>query len=273
VIAFQGEYGAFGEEAILRRFGATAETMPCKSFLDVFEAVASGAAETGVAPVENSLHGSITDVYDLLRQHDLFVTGEICHPVDLCLMALPGQPLTAIRRVLSHPAALGQCDAYLRQLGVEVVATYDTAGSAKMVREQEMQGVAAVAGAGAAERYGLEVLARSIQSVAHNTTRFVVLRRHPAEQQPGPTRTMLVMALTHQPGALHQALGALARRNLNLLKLESRPSRHRPWEYVFYLDFEGHRDEAPVAEALAELATHTAFCKVLGSFARDLSQA
>jgi prephenate dehydratase len=273
MIAFQGEHGAFGEEAIMRRFGATAATQPCKSFGDVFTAVASGVVEAGLVPVENSLAGSINDVYDLLRQHDLFVTGEVCHPVDQCLMALPGQSLGEIRRVISHPAALAQCDEYLRQLGAEVVATYDTAGSAKMVREQELAGVAAIAGAGAAERYGLELLARSIQSVANNTTRFVELRRHPVERQPGPQKTMLVMVVSHSPGSLYEALGALARRKLNLLKLESRPSRHHPWEYVFYLDFEGHREDPLVAEALAALAAHTAFCKVLGSFPRDVTEA
>lgn len=267
-VAFQGEHGAYGEEALRSRFGADATPRPCRSFAEVFAAVASGTADCAVAPVENSLAGSINDVYDLLRQYDLFVTGEICHPVDHCLMALPGQSLADIRRVISHPQALAQVDVYLRQLGVEVVATYDTAGSAKLIREQEMQGVAAVAGAGAAERYGLEILARSIQTVKENVTRFVVLQNTPLPRQAGPQKTMLVMAVAHQPGSLYRALGALASRGLNLLKLESRPSRHRPWEYVFYLDFEGHREEPAVREALAELAAETGFCKVLGSFPR-----
>lgn len=269
VVAFQGEHGAYGEEAIWRRFGRAVETLPCKSFADVFAAVASGKADNAVAPVENSQAGSINEVYDLLRSHDLHVVGEVCHPVDHCLMALPGQGMEAIRRVISHPQALAQTDEYLRKLGVEIVATYDTAGSAKMIREQGLQGVAAVAGAGAAERYGLTVLARSIQTVRENITRFVVLSREPGKRPQGPAKTMLVLATGHQPGTLYRALGALALRNINLLKLESRPSRNRPWEYVFYLDFEGDMADPVVAEALDELRSQTASCKVLGSFERD----
>lgn len=269
VVAFQGERGAFGEEALVSYFGRDVEPYPCKSFIDVFSAVSSGKVDLGLVPVENSQAGSINDVYDLLRQHDLYVVGEVCHPVNLCLMALPGQGLEQIDRVISHPVALAQCDPFLRDLGVEVVATYDTAGSAKLIREQEMQGVAAVAGAGAAELYGLEVLARSIQTVKENVTRFVVLSRTPEEQQPGDQKTMLVMAVSHQPGSLYRALGALANRGINLMKLESRPSKNRPWEYVFYLDFLGHRNDVAVREALAELAPDTTFCKVLGSFPRD----
>ncbi|HYF92651.1 MAG TPA: prephenate dehydratase [Symbiobacteriaceae bacterium] len=270
VVAFQGEHGAYGEEAIWRHFGRAVESLPCKSFADTFAAVDSGQADFGVVPVENSQAGSINDVYDLLRSHDLNLVGEVCHPVDHCLMALPGQELGEIHRIISHPQALAQTDAYLRQLGVEIVATYDTAGSAKMIREQGLRGVAAVAGAGAAERYGLTVLARSIQTIKENVTRFVVLSRQPGHRPAAPAKTMLVLGTAHQPGALYRALGALARRNINLLKLESRPSRSRPWEYVFYLDFEGDQAEPAVAEALAELREHTAFCKVLGSFPRDL---
>jgi prephenate dehydratase len=270
VVAFQGELGAYGEEAIRSRFGPEVEPYPCRSFQDLFAAVSGGKVDYGLAPVENSIAGSINDVYDLLRQHDLFVGGEIAHPVNHTLLALPGQKLSDIKRVISHPQALAQCDQFLRELGVEVVATYDTAGSAKMVREQELMGVAAVAGAGAAQRYGLEILASGIQTVADNVTRFVQLQRTPAERGPGPQKTMLVMSVSHRPGSLYKALGALAERNINLLKLESRPARHRPWEYVFYLDFEGHREDPVVREALAELATHTNFCKVLGSFTRDV---
>ncbi|HWI66058.1 MAG TPA: prephenate dehydratase [Symbiobacteriaceae bacterium] len=272
IVAFQGEHGAYGEEAIWSRFGRASTSLPCKSFADAFAAVARGEADFGAVPVENSQAGSINDVYDLLRTHDLHVVGEICHPVDHCLMALPGQELGAIRRVISHPQALAQVDAFLRQLNVEVVATYDTAGSAKQIREQNLHSVAAVASAGAAEIYGLSILARSIQTNRENITRFVVLSREPGQRPTTPAKTMLVLGLAHQPGALYQALGALARRELNLLKLESRPARHTPWEYVFYLDFEGDQAEARVAEALAELKTHTVFCKVLGSFARDLGR-
>src|SRR5438105_11448374 len=268
-VAFQGERGAFGDEATIAYFGTQTELLPYRSFADVFRAVASGEADYGLVPVENSQAGSINDVYDLLRQDDLFVVGEISHPVNHCLLCLPGQQLSDIRRVTSHPQALAQCDQYLRELGVEIVATYDTAGSAKMIREENLVGVAAVAGMGAAELYQLEILAHGIQTIKDNYTRFIALGREPAIRREGEAKTMLVMATAHQPGSLYTCLGVLAAKKINLLKLESRPSRQRAWEYVFYLDFEGHRDDPAVRTALANLATHTTFCKVLGSFARN----
>ena len=268
-IAFQGERGAFGDEAVQVYFGKQAEPLPHRSFADVFRAVAAGEVDYGLVPVENSQAGSINDVYDLLRQHDLFVIGEISHPVNHCLLCLPGQQLSDIRRVISHPQALAQSDVYLRELGVEIVATYDTAGSARMIREENLQGVAAVAGAGAAELYELDILARNIQTIKDNYTRFIALGREPAPRRDGEAKTMLVIATAHQPGSLHKCLGVLAANNINLLKLESRPSRQRIWEYVFYLDFEGHRDDPPVRSALADLASHTIFCKVLGSFPKS----
>ncbi|HEU5381422.1 MAG TPA: prephenate dehydratase [Ktedonobacteraceae bacterium] len=276
-VAFQGERGAFGDEAARLYFGQREERgvkrsvspVPCKSFADVFRAVAGGEVDYGLVPVENSQAGSINDVYDLLRQHDLFVIGEISHEVNQCLLCLKGQKLEDIKRVISHPQALAQSDVFLRELGVEVVATYDTAGSARMVRDEQLMGVAAVAAAGAAEIYGLDVLAHAIQTIKGNYTRFIALGREPAPREDGPAKTMLVMATAHQPGSLYKCLGFLAANNVNVLKLESRPSRQRVWEYVFYLDFEGHRDDPPVRKALADLAEHTTFCKVLGSFARN----
>jgi prephenate dehydratase len=268
-VAFQGERGAFGDEAVKTYFGKEVEPLPQRSFADVFRAVAAGEVEFGLVPVENSQAGSINDVYDLLRQHDLFVVGEISHPVNHCLLCLPGQELSDIKRVISHPQALAQSDVYLRTLGVEIVATYDTAGSAKMIREEQLSGVAAVAGRGAAELYQLEILAHDIQTIKDNYTRFIALGREPAPRREGEAKTMLVMATAHQPGSLHTCLGVLAANQINLLKLESRPSRQRAWEYVFYLDFAGHRDDPPVRSALSDLAGHTTFCRVLGSFARN----
>src|SRR2546426_83797 len=193
-VAFEGERGAFGDEAAKAFFGSQAQPNPFRSFADVFRAVARGEVEAGLVPVENSQAGSINEVYDLLRQYDLFVTGEIGHPVNHCLLCLPGQQLSDIKRVISHPQALAQSDAYLRELNVEVVATYDTAGSAKMVREENLVGVAAIAGAGAAELYELEILARSIQTIKDNYTRFIVLGREPALRCEGLAKTMIVMA-------------------------------------------------------------------------------
>jgi len=267
-VAFQGERGAYGDEAVQAYFRKQGqpEPLPYRNFANVFHAVAAGEVDFGLVPVENSQAGSINDVYDLLRQHDLFVVGEISHPVDHCLLCLPGQKLSDIQRVISHPQALAQSDVFLRDLGVEIVATYDTAGSAKMIREEQLEGVAAVAGRGAADLYQLEILASGIQTIRDNYTRFIALGREPAPRRAGNAKTMLVMATAHQPGSLYQCLGVFATNKINILKLESRPSRQRAWEYVFYLDFEGHREDPPVRAALANLAGHTTFSKVLGSF-------
>src|SRR5205085_3827271 len=191
VVAFQGERGAFSDEAVRRYFGKQSEPFPCRTFSDVLRAVAAGEVNYGLVPVENSQAGSINDVYDLLRQHDLFVIGEISHPVNHCLLCLPGQQLGDIKRVISHPQALAQSDVYLRELGVEIVATYDTAGSARMIREENLSGVAAVAGAGAAELYELEILARNIQTIKDNYTRCIALGREPAPRRDGEAKTML----------------------------------------------------------------------------------
>lgn len=273
-VAFQGERGAYGDEAVQTYFKkatqALPEPLPYRGFSEVFRAVAAGDVDFGLVPVENSQAGSINDVYDLLRQHDLFVIGEISHPVNHCLLCLPGQTLGDIKRVISHPQALAQSDVFLRELGVEIVATYDTAGSAKMIREGQLEGVAAVAGRGAAELYQLEILASNIQTIKDNYTRFIALGREPAPRRSGHAKTMIVMATAHQPGSLYQCLGVLAQKKINVLKIESRPSRQRAWEYVFYLDFEGHREDTAVRAALADLAVHTTFCKVLGSFESGL---
>ncbi len=273
-VAFQGEPGAFGDEAVRAYFScegqSTPDPMPYHSFADVFRAVAAGEVDYGLVPVENSQAGSINDVYDLLRQHDLFVIGEMSHQVNQCLLSLPGQQLSDIKRVISHPQALAQSEAFLREMGVTTVATYDTAGSAKQIREEQLQGVAAIASTTAAQLYELEILAHGIQTIKDNYTRFIALGREPAQRSAGRSKTMLVMATSHQAGSLYKCLGVLTAKQINLLKLESRPSRQQAWEYVFYLDFEGHREDSVVRGALADLAGYTTFCKVLGSFASNV---
>src|SRR2546423_11323073 len=179
-IAFQGERGAFSDEAVRAYFGQQAEPLPYRSFADVFRAVAAGEVDYGLVPVENSQAGSINDVYDLLRQHDLFVIGEISHPVNHCLLCLPGQQLSDIKRVISHPQALAQSDAFLRELGVEIVATYDTAGSAKMGRGKKLIGGAARGGCGAAPPYHVGIIAHRIQTTTDKYNRVLYLTREAA---------------------------------------------------------------------------------------------
>jgi len=263
-VAYQGEPGAYGEEAAVRSFGVT-ETVQCATFADVFEAVQDGRADRGVVPVENSLAGSINETYDLLLAHSLVITGELDLRVRHCLMALPGQTLAEIRRVQSHPQALAQCDVYLKRLGAELVPSYNTAGSAKAIREQALVGCAAVASRRAAALYELEVLAEGIETTPNNYTRFLHLSRTAAPVGEG-SKTSIVFVVTNEVGTLYTALGALARRRINLVKIESRPARQRPWDYTFYVDVDGHAEREPLRAALDEFRAQTAFLRVLGSY-------
>ncbi|HET6947087.1 MAG TPA: prephenate dehydratase [bacterium] len=265
-VAFQGERGAYSEEATIALF-PDAEVLPCAALREVFESVASGRSAAGVVPVENSQAGSINETYDLLLSHELHITGELDLRVRHCLLALPGRSLADLRAVYSHPQALAQCDVFLRDHGLAAIAAYDTAGSAKMVAEQRMAETGAIAGRQAARIYGLEVLAESIETNPNNYTKFLTLARTPAPRS-AASKTSIVFTTRNVPGALYRALGALASRNINLTKLESRPRRDAPWEYVFYVDLEGHEADPEVAAALAVLHSLCTFMRVLGSYPR-----
>lgn len=263
-VAFQGERGAFSEDAVAKLFGEV-PVLPCPALADVFAAVWAGKVAFGVVPVENSQAGSINDTYDLLLKYDLIIYGEAQLRISHCLMALAGETLTSIRRVYSHPQALAQCEEFLSKLNIEIIPTYDTAGSAKMIKEQGLRQCAAVASRRAAQSYGLETLAANIETNPRNYTRFLAISRERAKHA-ARNKTSIIFATQNIPGALYSCLGAFATRQINLTKLESRPSRDRPWEYIFYADFEGHMDDAPCAEALADLHKYTSMIKILGSY-------
>jgi prephenate dehydratase len=265
-VAFQGERGAFSEDAVITFFGGV-ELSPCRYLGDVFEAVLKDEVDFGVVPVENSQAGSINETYDLLLSYPLNIFGEINLRISHCLMALPGESLSGIRTVYSHPQALAQCVEFLGKLKAEVVSTYDTAGSAKRIKEEGLRGYAAVASRRAAQIYGLEILAERIETNVNNYTKFFVISKQKAEPAP-KSKTSLVFGIKNVPGALYASLGAFATRDINLTKLESRPSRTQPWEYIFYVDFEGHINDAIWQEALAELKQKTNFIKILGSYPR-----
>lgn len=266
-IGFQGERGAYSEEAVLAH-DEDADPIAFDRLEGAFAGVARGEIDAAVVPVENSQAGSINRTYDLLRRHDVHITGEIVLPVDHCLLALPGRAIEDLDSVRSHPQALEQCAAFLDEHGLEPVAASDTAGAAREIAAAGDGSVGALAAERAAELHGLDVLARAVQTIEPNWTRFVVLGPDPAPPGEGPHKTSLVFATEHTPGALYQALGHLAEREVNLLKLESRPSRRRPWEYVFYVDLEGHRRDENVRQALADLAENAQFVRVLGSYER-----
>jgi prephenate dehydratase len=265
VIAFQGEHGAYSEEAIRQKLGPEVKTLPCRTFEELFAAVESGRADLAALPVENSVAGSINRSYDLLLERDLKVWGEIMLHVRHHLLAPPGTTLEQLTQVRSHPQALAQCERYLTQHSLKAVPWYDTAGSAKELAAHPEPGVGVIASALAAEIYGLEILERDVQDLAWNYTRFFLIGHQEPERQ-DPSKTSLVFATAHTPGALHACLGEFANRGINLTKIESRPRRNRPWHYVFYLDFEGHWKEERCKEALVGLLSRAAFVKLLGSY-------
>ena len=265
IVAFQGEHGAFSEEAIRQHFGPDVSTLPCRSFEDIFTAVDDGRATFGAVPVENSMAGSINKAYDLLLEHDLKVWGEIFLRVRHNLISLPGTTLEEIREVRSHPQALAQCERFLNRHGWQAKPWYDTAGSAKDLAGSPEPGAAVIASKLAAEIYNLEILAPGIEDMAFNYTRFFVIGRGDPPRAE-KSKTSLVFATTHSPGALVACLNEFASRGINLTKLESRPRRNRPWHYVFYLDFEGHWQDKKQREALVALLARAAFVKLLGSY-------
>ena len=266
LIAFQGEPGAYSEAAALT-YSSAATPLPCPSFEDVFAAVADGRATHGILPMENSIGGSIHRNYDLLLAHELPIVAEVELPVVHHLLALPGATLAGLKRVYSHPQGLAQCERFLRTLkGVEVIATYDTAGSAKMVADANVFDAAAIASARAGEVFGLKPLASSIQDFDDNITRFIVIGRRPMKNLV-PDKTTIVFTVTNEPGALFKALAVFALRGVDLTKLESRPIPGRPWEYLFYADLAAARDNLACARALGHLAEFAPTLRMLGSYA------
>jgi len=264
-IAYQGEPGAFSEAAALQ-IRADADPVPCHAFEDVFEAVKTGAVRCGVLPIENSIGGSIHRNFDLLVEHDIPIVGEVELPVVHHLLAFPGTTLEQVRRVYSHPQGLAQCDRFLRTLkGVEIIATYDTAGSAKMIAQQKMNDAAAIASARAGKVFGLQAIRSSIQDYAHNTTRFLVISREPLSTVRAD-KTSIVFTLPNEPGALFKALSVFALRGIDLTKLESRPLPDRKWEYLFYVDLAASQEDLPCSRALAHLGEFAPMLRILGSY-------
>ncbi len=264
-VAFQGEIGAYSEEAAVSFFGSGIQVRPCEMLEDVFKSVERDEAQFGVVPVENSLEGSISKTYDLLLDSNLKVSGETELKIIHCLIANPGVTLDSIRRIYSHPQALGQCQAFIKHLDCELVPTYDTAGSVKMIKEKNITDGAAIASARAAEIYQMKIITCGIEDNPNNFTRFFILAKTDAPPS-GSDKTSVVFSVKHKPGALFSFLEELAAKNINLTKIESRPTRQKAWEYNFYLDFEGHREDSAPREALEKLKDYAIFLKVLGSY-------
>jgi prephenate dehydratase len=264
-VAYQGEPGAFSERAVLALF-PDAATLPCETIRLTFSRVTSGEADFGVVPVENSQAGSVNETYDLLLRSSLVkIVGEIVLRVDHALLGPPGARLEGIRRAYSHWQALAQCEEFLTSHRIDPVPVHDTAGGARIVAEGARTDEAAIASVEAGTRLGLTVLAEHIQTYPDNFTKFAVIGTRDAGLGTAD-KTSLVMAGDDRPGSLFRSLKPLADRGVNLTKLESRPRRGAPFEYVFYIDLDGSAEDSNVAEALEEVRLHTSMLKVLGSY-------
>jgi len=264
-VAFQGIAGAYSEEAIRQFFGPEVESVPCTKLADIFFAVEGGDADYGMLPVENAVAGSVNQSYELLLDHDLRIHAEVILRVRHMLLGLPGTQLSDLKRVRSHPQALAQCQRYLERHGLEPEPAFDTAGSARDLAADPQPGIGTIASELAADLYGLAILDRSIEDFPFNYTRFFVLA---LEDSPRAQRskTSLVFTTPHRPGALYECLGEFARRGINLAKIESRPRLNRPWQYIFYLDFEGHCQDPDCEAAIVGLLRRSSFIKLLGSY-------
>jgi prephenate dehydratase len=275
-VSFQGERGAFSQQAAHDLLGESIVVLPCQRFEQVFETLQSGEADAAVIPIENTLHGSVHENYDHLLRFDVRIAAETSVRIVHNLIAAPGVTMRKVKRVYSHPVAINQClNFFASHPEVERVPFYDTAGSVKMLMEERPdEESAAIASAVAAQIYGARILRRSIEDDRENFTRFFLLmapgrlKEHKAVAGRKGWKTSLVFTTRNVPGALFRSLSAFALRDLSLTKIESRPLRGKPWEYLFYLDFAG-RESDPVSEkALGHLAELADFMRVLGSYPR-----
>jgi chorismate mutase/prephenate dehydratase len=271
VIGYQGAEGAYSQLAAMHHFAEADVTLRCvgyHSFREMLEAVNLGEADYAVLPIENSIAGSINDSYDLLATTDLFLVGEQFQPIAHCLIGAAEVPVADIRRIYSHPVALAQCSAFLETLeDCHVEAFVDTAMAVELVKGEADPTQAAIASEEAAALHGLPILRREIADHPENYTRMVIVAREPAHPAQGvPCKTSLIFSTIHEQGALARCIAIFAERGLNLTKIESRPKPHTPFEYVFYVDFEGNVDRETTQSALHDLGEVTTFLKVLGSY-------
>lgn len=271
-VAFQGERGAFSHDAVRKFFPDGADLLPCRTFEEVFDAVAGEAADAAVIPIENTLAGSVHRNYELLAEHELTIVAETFVRINHHLIGRPGSSLATIRRVYSHPVALAQCLGFFRNRDhIEAVAALDTAGSVKMVMEGDRHDEAAIAGRSAADLYGGSILLESVEDHPENFTRFLLLV--PSDRMGslegrfhGIPKTAVLFKLPNVPGSLFRALAVFALRDISLSKIESRPIVGRPWEYSFYAELLGSAAEPQVQRALAHLAEFAESSRVLGSY-------
>ena len=267
IVALQGEIGSFSEMAALQYFGSSAEILSCNSFDQVAEMVKKSKADFALLPVENSQTGGINNVHDLLLNEDLFAVGEVILRIEHCLISHHNTSPGEIKRIYSHPQALAQCEKYLMKNfpDCQIIPVYDTAGSIKKIKESKELAAAGIASERAASYYQMNIIEKGIEDNPYNYTRFLVLFPRILIDESN-NKTSIIFAVVSVPGAIYKCLKEFAIRNINLTRLESRPSRMKPWEYIFYLDFENGLQEKVVQEALESLKNSTTFIKIIGTY-------
>ena len=262
-VSFQGERGAYSEAAAKSFFNEDVKTIPFSTFTEILENTSKDITEYAVLPVENSLEGSVGESYDLLYSTDLNATGEIYHRIEHCLIGLG--KMEEVDTVYSHPQALGQCRKFIQENNMKIIPTYDTAGSVKIIQELNEKKCACIASKTAAVIYNMPIITKNIADNLNNYTRFLILSKKESAET-GKDKTSIIFSIKHEPGSLYRIIENFNKNNVNLTKIESRPTKANVWEYNFHVDFEGHQKDIKVLEMLNKIKEETLFMKILGSY-------
>ena len=262
-VSFQGERGAYSESAAMSFFSEDIETIPCTTFAEALEKTSNDLTEFTILPVENSLEGSVGESYDLLNMTKLKASGEIYHRIEHCLIGT-GR-LEEVKQVYSHPQALGQCRNFIEKHNMKTIPTYDTAGSVKIVKELNNKQYGCIASKAASTIYQMQIITENIANNSNNYTRFLIMSKKTTNQT-GNDKTSIIFAIKHEPGSLYRILQNFHENQVNLTKIESRPTKENIWEYNFYVDFEGHVEEQKIKKMLDRIKDETEFTKILGSY-------
>jgi len=262
-VSFQGERGAYSEAASISFFEGEIETIPCSTFADALKNTENGVSDYSVLPVENSLEGSVGESNDLLLSTELNVIGEIYHRIHHCLIGTGS--IGDIDTVYSHPQALGQCRQFIQKNSLKTIPSYDTAGSVKIIKDLNKDSIACIASRNAAEIFGVAVIQEGIENNTNNYTRFLIFSKEKNDKTEN-SKTSIIFSVKHEAGALYQIIKEFYQCKINLTKIESRPNKNTPWEYNFYVDFEGHQDDSSIKDMLKKLRNHSTFLKILGSY-------
>ena len=262
-VSFQGERGAYSEAAAVSFFDEKVDTIPLPTFTQVLKSTLSNQTDYSILPIENSIEGSVGESYDLLFETELYATGEIYHRIKHCLIGT--SQIDVIDTVYSHPQALGQCRKFIQDHNIKTVATYDTAGSVKIIKEISKENVACIASKRASEIYDIPIISEGIEDNSNNYTRFLILTKNEVKET-GKDKTSIIFSIKHEAGALYRIIEKFNSYEINLTKIESRPKKSTAWEYNFYVDFEGHRNNSKILEMLDKIKNECSFFKILGSY-------